>query len=93
MLFRCAKGVKGKEVVTRQKWSMSTPNFEPITVCTQRVEFAQRFLERFELRFDRPPFLSQSNKPSPEDDECLVKRKELDGEYGYIVLHFADHGL
>jgi hypothetical protein len=61
---------------------MSTPNFEPKTDCTQRVDFAQLFLQGFELRFDQAPFRSQPNKLSSNGDESLVKRQEFDGEYG-----------
>jgi hypothetical protein len=60
---------------------MSTPNFEPKMACTQRVDFAQLFLQRFELRFERASFRSQPNKLPPNGDESLVKRQELIAEY------------
>jgi hypothetical protein len=76
---------------SKRKWNVSIPNFEKKAVNTQRVDFAQLFLQGFQLRFWRPSLSRQRNKLTAKSDEPLVDRYELIREHGKIVLQSIEH--
>jgi hypothetical protein len=60
---------------------------------TQRVDFAQFFLQRFELRSGAASFSCQRNKLASNGHEPLVYRLELLGEHRKVVLQSAENGF